>query len=428
MSKKSVIMALFLLMATVYIGCDDMFGEWLENKSGSMDLDFEWKSVDPLNTSDPAYPVYTLNVNPYSYTYSPCLAVYNNTLYAAWIEDLFIKVMGYNGNDADPQWNLVAEYSVPGTGYDLVMYPSSFGLLLGYTDSGDVNIRSVEGAELGLGIQYAVGGNPTNINMVDMNGDLYVIWEQQGYARMKFYNHLSGTWDETAEDSYGYGINNSDLSVMRTNAAVYNGILYVVLIQDYNLKVRQYDGSWWMTYTDNMNYYNAGTMTVPDMNDILPYNDTIFVNWIENFSPDGSAFYSRLNVRSIDGFWMDNFTDSDNDGVPEINGGLRRGTDLTWYAYETVMLTVRDRLCVVWSEDIYDSESGSYTGALCASLFTGDKANPWTPIDGNETIGFYTSYNNTPSELKAVEYNGGIYTIFTDYSTGYSLVHVMAGR
>ena len=401
---------LVITLSLALTSCDDMFSEWIGDASENADMSVSWKSLDPFNIS---YGVYTMNGNPGASASSPRLAVYNGTLYAAWVEGEYITIRQFGGNESNPEWYYINDIYV-GYASSLTLFPSNFGLLVAYTASGSLTVQTIDNIYLGSALQYAYA---SKASLVELNGTLYAVWDDNGIIRAKYCKYDPGTssyvWTQA---DYG-DINGSSCSVKSSG-----GYIYITCINGQYLNVYRYNGyehgSWEQVYY-GMNFYTTSPGTV-SYHDIDTYKGQPYVTWIEYYYPSGYS-YNRINVRSASGKWIDGYHDSDYDGIPDFNGGLKWG-GITSPLESMDSVNINGCLCVFWIEETYDEFSTIFT-TVRASLYNGG----WIKIDGNGIYGL-ASGHPSPSSLNAVAFDDGAALIYLDASTGYANVHVMAGK
>ena len=119
--------------------------------------------------------------------------------------------------------------------------------------------------------------------------------------------------------------------------------------------------------------------------------------------------FNRLNARSVWGRWIDNYSDSDHDGIPDTNSGIKWNGNST-PMQSLALVNVNENLCAFWVEETFDPVPALFYNSIRVSLYDGS----WTFIDGNDYYGVGLGYSGYPTELRAVKFGNCVALIFID--------------
>jgi uncharacterized repeat protein (TIGR02543 family) len=253
--------------------------------------------------------------------YNVSLAVFNNKLYAAWVEArnitavYQIRVSAYDGTN----WAMVDGNAEPGLNYNAT-----------------------------LGVDYGY-----NSNLVVYNNQLYLSWkevESTGYyyqLRVRRYDG-GNTW--TFVDGNGAtGLNyNTEKGIYNHTTVVYNGMLYILWGESrtdadgrYFLHAKQYNGSTWSTLSVDWNK-NITSFVCPSNPNALVYGNSLYISWDEQ-EVVTKPYRRQIRIAKYDGTTR-TFIDGNGDyGINQIT---------SCSAQMPVLSELNGDLYALWNEDI----------------------------------------------------------------------------
>ncbi len=302
-----------------------------------------------------------INGNTNNNAFDPVMAVYNNELYAAWIENsgsvtlIQVKkydgtswstVTGANGLNRDPTKSALHPAIAVFNGNLYVAWDEfngSYTAIRVRKYDGGTTWTQVDGnTDQGLNRVATPSSNPS---MVVYNGELYLSWENTistvSYIHVKKY--VSGaTWsfvDGDTDTGLNYDITKNGL---RPNLAVCNNQLYLAWTEKNSsaiqqIRVCQYSGgnSWTFIDGNGINGLNLSSSKNANAPWLMSLNNTLYAAWDE---PDavGNELSHLIKYNGISWTFVD-------------GSYLNRANDL--YAYSPKMVVLNNNAYITWDEE-----------------------------------------------------------------------------
>jgi hypothetical protein len=227
------------------------------------------------------------------------LAACNNILYAVWLENNGIKnqvrakvFAGSTWNQADPG-TLNCDPAQKATLPSVAVYSNT--LFAAWSEKGNIRVKKYDG-----GTSWSTADNNTSINIdstkfADMpilladSSNLYIIWAEQDNSgiyqiRAKKYNGTS--WDQIDSGSLN---DSSSQDASMLNGTMYNNILYAAWTENGKVKIKSYASGTWKT-ADDINYDLSKASSGPAF---AEYDGKLYVSWKEG---SGTADKIRAKV------------------------------------------------------------------------------------------------------------------------------------
>jgi hypothetical protein len=344
---------------------------------------FDGSSWTPVNHYVKAYRTdININFGETADAYHVSLAVFNNKLYASWVESrnitgiYQIRVSAFDGTN----WAMVDGDAEPGLNYDVA--------------------KSVD---------YA-----NNHKLTVYNNQLYLSWKEvnttTNQLRVRRYNNDAGNTWTFVDGNLATGLNyNTGKAVYNHTAVVYNGNLIIlwgeaktVTDNRFFIHAKKYDGTTWTVLGIDWNK-NTDPNVSPTNPNAMVYNNKLYVTWDEQ---DDTTYKRQIRVASYDGTAR---TFIDGNGAYGIN------QNTAYNAQMPILAEHNGILYAVWHEDISGSNNNFQIRA---------KSYPLPPIvtsvqvPANKTYIIGESLNFTVNYNKAVDISGGTPYIPLTLNTG----------
>ncbi|WP_236860144.1 6-bladed beta-propeller [Candidatus Formimonas warabiya] len=329
-----------------------------------------------------------INYESENWAITPGMAVYDNHLYTAWVENTNghtqIRVKKYDGADWSPADSGSLNMDSGKNAYNPALREFKGSLYLAwYEDPGTNKIYQVYIREYAGGTSWDEGVKLSysdykafNIKLKVYDNTLYAVWVENNGTRNQIRVKMTsngGTW-ETADDNNTLNYNPAD-HVTIPSAEVYDDALYVAWSEKGKIRLRKYDGSWSGADDGSLNYDDSKTAHVP----ILLNNGSLYLIWLEqNASDIYQVRAQKYNGTSWAPAGSDSLNDDESQGASMLNGTVYHGT-----------------LYAAWTEN----------GKVRIKTYDEDEET-WVPLgDGN--INYDAS--KASSGLTFMEYQGKLY-------------------
>ena len=389
-----------------------------------------WTSVDGGGT-------YGINTSTATYSRIPSTAVFNGLLYSAWQEQNSgvdqVHIKSYNGTT----WTAAGESSsskLNSSSTNALKPKIAYynGALYAAYEEYDasiyrIHVKKYNGTSWSLVENYSAGdgrttinkgvtANATEVDLIVYNGYLYAAWAEVPTAGV--YNirvsQFDGSFWTSVDGGGTYGLNYNTSKLAHTpRFAVYNSQLYLTWIEDggassvYQVRVRRYDGSSAWTFVDGnasagLNYNSGKQASNPVM---TSYNNSLYLLWSEPYEETyyGYGDIDLLRVRKFDGSsWS--FVDG---------GGSTSGWNLNILdgAFNPECLVANGLLYVIWNEP----DDMNFYNQIRAVTFNGTTK---SFIDGGGVTSNinYNSLNDAEQPV-LTNYLGNIYALWHEERT-----------
>lgn len=319
----------------------------------------------------------------------PKIITYNGALYAAWEEYesgiTNIHVKKYDGSS----WSFVQNYTVGdgrininrgststnATKVDLIVFNNELYAAWIEQDGGGTNYQQVRAAKFNgslwtnidgggnYGLNYNILASTYFVSLAVYNNKLYVTWTENSssYAILHIKRYDGGsTWtfiDGNSADGLNYdpikSVNNAP------SLSSYNGKLYTFWSENSKIRVKQYDESsrWTSGPDEGINGWNYSAINGAYNPSCYVYGNYQYVSW-ENVATT-TPVTRQIRVVSFDGVTK-NFIDGN------AMSGINQNT--TMIAHNPKLIDYKGDLYAVWNEDNGGSDATQQIRAKKYSL------------------------------------------------------------
>ncbi|WP_436245735.1 Ig-like domain-containing protein, partial [Paenibacillus sp. LjRoot56] len=311
-----------------------------------------WTSVDGNGPNG-------LNMNPAKEGMRPTLAVFNGSLYLAWVEEVTssygqIRVKKYNGTS----WTSAEGESTTGINVDatkganfptLVEYNNA--LYASWSELGKIYVKryngtewtSVDGGTNGLNIDPAKAAAFPALAV--LGNELIAVWsEQYGVINQLRAKKYDGTSWTTIDGGGPTGLNiSTGKNAYYPTLATVDGVLYVAWHEpvdsttDDQIRVKKYDGNVWSSVDGGGKYgINVSTAFRANYVKLTAANHDLYAVWSEDSGMVGAGSIPLFKIRAkkyngtawtsaeygLNGFIVDNTKTAFFPAITALNNGL----------------------------------------------------------------------------------------------------------
>ncbi|MFC5468864.1 dockerin type I domain-containing protein [Cohnella suwonensis] len=358
-----------------------------------------WSMVDGGGTSG-------LNADPSWSAYSSSLIVFDNALYAAWLENNGngnqVQVKKYDGTVwTSTGGGLNVDSTKNATMPNLSVFKNS--LYVAWSEFNgtayQVRIKKYDGtswtsADGGSGLNADSSKKAENLNLAVFNNDLYAAWNETNgtvnQIRVKKYDGTS--W--TSADG-GSGLNaDSSKNALDVKQFVFNNALYAVWREHngtiYQIRVKKYDGASW-TNADGGSALNVVSANGAQNPTLIVYNNALHAAWEEH---NGASF--QIRVKKYDGT---SWTSADGGGTSGLN------VDSSIAASSPNLAVFNNALYAAWYEN-----NGS-ADQIRVKKYDGTS---WTSADGNGISGLNLSSSQYATFPNLYAFNNALFAVWSE--------------
>ncbi|ATW28166.1 beta strand repeat-containing protein [Candidatus Formimonas warabiya] len=277
-----------------------------------------------------------LNYESANWAITPSMAVYDEHLYTAWVENTNehtqIRVKKYDGAAWSPADSGSLNMDSGKNAYNPVLCGFNGSLYLAwYEDPGSnklyqVYIRKYAGGtswDEGVKLSYS-DYKAFNVKLKVYDNTLCAVWVENNGTRNQIRAKMTsnGSAWETADGNNTLNYNPAD-HVTIPSAEVYDDALYVAWSEKGKIRLRKYDGSWSGADDGSLNYDDSKTAHVP----ILLNNGSLYLIWLEqNASDIYQVRAQKYNGTSWAPAGSDSLNDDESQGASMLNGTVYHGT------------------------------------------------------------------------------------------------------
>lgn len=279
---------------------DKLYASWYEGYAG---INYQTRVRQFDGTDWTTVDGGTLNLTAET-SWDPKLAVFNEELYATWLENNQIHVSKYE--DTGAEWQVVSP--APGLGGSgagspqLAVYDSSL-YAVWREDSGTQGVQKIKASRYVGGTNWesidgggfgSDGGTSINYPNVAVFGNkMYVAWSDNNKAiRVKSYDEENG-W-QWAEDNAGLNYT-AGSSVSVPKLVAYDGQLYAAWVESNTVRAKKYDGTSWTT-ADSDHGLNARIGSTVNHPSLAVYGGKLFAVWTEKYGSKNEVRVARMPV------------------------------------------------------------------------------------------------------------------------------------
>lgn len=408
--------------------------------TNAISLVSSWSFVDGNHASN--------GINKYSSqaAETPQLTVYNNQLYATWIEvsssngKKQVRVAIYDGStswsriDGDDVFGINQDPAHDATSPQLTAFNSKLYLTWIENDSGigKIHVAAYSGSSWLLvstsnGLNQSSSYNATRPQLTVFNSKLYATWtEDTGLSdfkiRVKVYggNDASPSWS-FVDGGSAVGLNKSGAApALQSELTVFNSKLYATWSESYSgdeqIRVAVYNGndsspSWAFVDGNGATGINFEPLATALSPQLTVFNSKLYIIWEELLSPIGYRIrVSVFNGNDTTPTWT---SLDDTDGLNKENASGAEAPQLT--VFNSV-------LYAVW----WELES---VNQIRVVAYNGNDSSPgWTFVDGNGTTGINRVSSNEAFDPQMTVFNSKLYSIWTERPGGIGEIRVAVGN